>query len=129
MKLRTETQISHNLVKALEKNKRSDQHFSYTRLESNMTAQGIPDAILCIGGREIWLEFKVQPNTPSPLQIGFALARLKAGNPNCFVITELTRLDKGRLSLRMAWAYNDTTLGHIFDYDELTKFLLNIGEK
>ena len=82
----TETRISQLINKALAIKVNYKQYYAYTRIESNITSQGIPDAVVCIGGKEIWLELKVWPKVPTPMQIGFAEARMKAGNNNCYLI-------------------------------------------
>lgn len=62
--------------------------FHHTRIESNLTSQGIPDLNTCLAGHEFWIEFKVWPNNLEPLQHSWIKRRRDAGGM-VFVVTKV----------------------------------------
>ena len=53
--------------------------YHITRIESNYTAQGIPDTNFCYKGFEVWIEFKEGDFELSPLQISWKTRHDTAG--------------------------------------------------
>lgn len=54
--------------------------FDITRIESNLTAQGIPDMSVCINGKEFWIECKFEDFEISPMQQSWLVRRALAGS-------------------------------------------------
>lgn len=53
--------------------------YHLTRIESNLTSQGIPDINFVYGGVECWIELKVGDNYLSPMQLSWQEQHRQAG--------------------------------------------------
>lgn len=98
---RPETEFYHNLKAAFYAELDIKQHM--TRIESNMTGQGIPDVNFCYKGRECWIELKVGDNKLSPMQIAWQSQHRQAGGlvftlwkkgDGVYIVESLTQIAK-----------------------------------
>jgi len=67
--LKNETDLYHKFLGEFTVEVGGNAHI--TRIESNLTSQGIPDADVAYHGREFWVEFKYGDNKLEPLQISW----------------------------------------------------------
>lgn len=141
----TETDISDKIKAALQKQinvPRPYIHYDYMRLESHLTLQGLPDANLCVAGDrqvgitalnepiympyplEIWLEYKVGNNNPSPLQIAWAKRRFDLGQTNVYCVRGFSEATNLVSFTSMSQFWNEWKDNEQFNYDELVYRLL-----
>lgn len=111
-----ETTVYDKLHQSFLKIIRVGWNWHWQRIESNLTSQGIPDINICFGGKEFWIECKVE-DTPSPLQYSWIEQRRRAGGI-VFVVEKHS--DDGLILYADTWCAQFEYGG----YDKLTMRIL-----
>lgn len=97
------------------------------RIESNLTEQGIPDLYLCIDGRSIWIELKMDNNSLSPFQKAWHKRHREAKGRSFIVSCHATEfvVMKGGI---VASTVSNVVVGHPSIY-EVVKYILRQVEE